>query len=118
MESNKSLPGPSVGATSRFASRRSGSTPLQRDNPSEIPGGDIYRGALPQLPEAMVRVRSPNAASSGHSSSSSASTGLVARAIAAVVELAISRWARPSASTSSSSSTTSSTLSTTHAKAS
>ncbi|KAF8340419.1 uncharacterized protein EI90DRAFT_3116975 [Cantharellus anzutake] len=113
MESNQSLPSPSVGATSRFAPRRSGSTPLQRDNPSEIPGGDIYRGALPQLPEAMVRVRSPNVASSGHSSSSSASTGLVARAIAAVVELAISRWARPSASTSSSSSTTSSTLSTT-----
>ncbi|KAF8324881.1 uncharacterized protein EI90DRAFT_2217071 [Cantharellus anzutake] len=112
MESNQSLTSPFVGATPRFP-RVPGPTPLQRASPFENPESDIYRGSTPQLPEAprpIVRVSSPDTASSRHSSPSTpfASIRLVARAIAAIVELAIPRWARPSASTTSSSSTTSS----------
>ncbi|KAF8310993.1 hypothetical protein DL93DRAFT_2140147 [Clavulina sp. PMI_390] len=70
---------------------------------------DIYRGPTIHLSDLPPHGReSPSRASSSTTtSSSSASTALVQRALAAVVELAISRWARSGSSSESSSSASS-----------
>src|SRR5258707_15883247 len=103
MESNLFL---SRGGTSRSLSHRTIPLPLQRSQSPDVPEDDIYRGSdpqslLPDAPKPVLRMNSPEPAQSVNSSLfsiSSAPTRLVTRAIAAVVELAISRWARSSAS--------------------
>lgn len=72
---------------------------------------DIYRGTNPRLSTTPAPIIFDNASvssdSSSSSSASSASAHLVQRALATVVELAISHWARSSTDDSSSSSSTS-----------
>lgn len=83
--------------------------PLQP--PTRGSSDDIYRGPAPQ-PAPAPRPNTPENASvsdsSSSSSSSSASTRLVQRALATLVELAITRWARSSSSSAGSSSSSSS----------